>query len=212
VLTSVSLGALAVGGCRTVTYGSFPLNACEDKVVDLATLLAQSYDYVEEREVSGERGYPSPVDAGTGPAPEFKLKRSAGAKCRNATDAAACTQRLNEVRATQGYPLDHRGRVLGYRYYVVSKGDRVSVIDGAGITFAQALAPIDTPQKAAVLAALAEGPFPACKESVRKTEDGFDVFVESTSCLGPFEAVVHVSSRGDVTTVKRNAGKSTCVG
>lgn len=183
---------LALSGCNKLKR--FDLPACEGGF-SLTKAMLPGFDYAELRDTS----QPGQVLDAT------------GEKCSRAADKGACEQKLAAASSTKGWSNGSNGRMPGHHYVVATRDDEVVVIDGSA-KLGAVLAPIDTPARAAAVAAIERGISPACKGSVRKVTDGFEVHLESDSCFGPADEVIRVSTDGRTTVISADHKPATCVG
>ena len=100
----------------------------------------------------------------------------------------------------------------GHRYIVASRGDDVFLVDQSSKTVGQALAPIDSPAKAALVASIATGIAASCKSSVRRAGGAHEVYLKTDSCFGPVQELVRVEPDGKTRSLKRVTKPSSCVG
>lgn len=197
-----SIGAVLVAGvvvsgatCWRMTRG-FDLNPCDGQErLTLVQAMLTNFDYAEIRSTQGS----TPLDA-------------AGKKCATASNVAACEQAVADATSTTGWSNGSHGRMPGFVYLVVTRGDEVKVVNNDPLTVQQVLAPIDTAMKAAVVASVARGLSPSCDRSVRKTETSFEVHLETESCFGPRDEVIAVDAAGATTVLSESHGPATCVG
>ena len=197
MLPSCLAVGLALISCRG--GGGFPERACSAETFSLVDAMRPAFAYAELRESTGEKSVPRVVGA-------------SGEKCKGAKDMASCTTHLEEATTTAGFANGSHGRMPGFRYLVVTRDDEVIVIDGHARTVGAALAPIDTPEKAAAAAASARNITPSCGGSVRRIGGGFEVHLASDSCFGPVDEVVRVGNDGAVNVVTSERKPATCVG
>ncbi len=192
-------------GCkRFSSSGSFPEKACKGPAFSLSEAVVPRLDYAELREISGFAN----SDEKDGP---LVLQR-AGEPCKSARDKASCTARLMSARATRGFSNQRNGRMPGFRYLVVTRGDDVTVVDEADKKLASVLGTVDDPYQAAAVASLERGLVPACERSVRTEDDSFVVHLATDSCFGPVDEVVRIAHDGRVTVLSRETKPASCVG
>jgi len=189
--------ALGVVGCRS----GFSESACTGEELSLPEAMLGAYDYAELRETSGHG-----QDAKT------RVLTSAGAPCKTARDTAACSASLGRAAASSGFSNGSDGRMPGFHYLVVTRGDEVRVVNGRELTVGAALVPIDSPSKAAAAAAVDRGMPPQCHGSVRRANGAFEVHLTRSSCRGPRDEVVRVTPDGRVEVVSSASKPATCVG
>ena len=194
------LVVLVASACATpLGWGSFSESGCPGETFSLVAAFVPAYDYAELRMTQGQ-------------GEAFTVETTAGAKCRGAKDVKACEARLGDLRSTKGFSNGSHGRMPGHRYIVATRGDEVVVVDGTTKTVGQALAPIDSPAKAALVASVATGIAPACKSSVRRVGSAYEVFLNSDSCFGPVKELMRVEPDGRTRSVERVTKPSSCVG
>ncbi len=200
---AAAAAAVAVLGssasCRTFAgWGSFNEAACPGEQFSLTDAFLGSFDYAELRqaEQSGQ----------------FRVMAKSGEPCKNAKNKPACEAQLAEAKAADGWSNGSHGRMSGFMYLVATKDDQVTVVDQHATTSGQALSPIDTPAKAAAVAAVTYGITPDCKNSVRRVGSAYEVHLKSDSCFGPSEEIVRVFAAGNMELVKEEHGSASCVG
>jgi hypothetical protein len=186
------IAAVALAGCKS--NPTFDLPACSG-AFRVTTAFVPLYDSAELRETNGEK----PLE-------------TAGKRCAKATDVAACEQKVAAKTSKHGWSNGSHGREPGHHYIVATRGDEVLLIDNELIRVERALAPIDTPGKAATVAFVQRALAPACTSSVRKVEDGFEVFLKTESCLGAGEEIIRVNTNGTTSVIKSEFKPGTCVG
>jgi hypothetical protein len=198
VVTGLVLTAGVGAACwRTVRNSVFTENACSGDTFKLTAVFLPAWDFAELRQSNGD-------------ATQRSLE-SSGTACARATAREACEAALAAATSKEGWSNGSHGRMPGHHYIVATRGDEVVVIDGAA-RLGTALAPIDSPAKAAVLAFVERGIGFSCERSVRTVEGGFEVHLVSDSCLGPADEVIGVSTVGVTTVLSSDYGRATCVG
>lgn len=198
-LVLVPCGVLSAACGTPFGWGSFSEGGCSGETFSLVGAFVPTYDYAELRSTHG-----------SGVAPT--VEGSAGVKCRGAKDVRACEARLAEVRSDKGFSNGSHGRMPGHRTIVATRGDEIVVVDQSTRTAGQALAPIDSPAKAALVASIATGIAPSCKHAVRRVGAAFEVHLKSDSCFGPVEELFRVEASGEARSLKRVTKPSSCVG
>lgn len=196
--TAVVTLVLGVAGCRPGA-GAFSERACSAESFSLVDGLLPTFEFAELRETGGPKGPARTLGA-------------AGEKCKSAKDKSSCEVHVTEASATSGFSNGSHGRLSGYRFLVATRGDEVVVIDGRTKTVGAALAPIDTPAKAAAAAYGSRDIVPKCGGSVRRAGKAFEVHLTSDSCFGPVDEIVSVANDGTVSVVTSERGSATCVG
>jgi hypothetical protein len=86
------------------------------------------------------------------------------------------------------------------------------VVDERTLTIGAALAPIDTPGKAAAVASINRNLGFDCERAVRTVEGGFEVHVFTGSCFGPRDEVIKVAASGATEVISSESSPGTCVG
>ncbi|MFO0598122.1 MAG: hypothetical protein U0228_22660 [Myxococcaceae bacterium] len=193
----VLVAAVAVSGatCWRMAAGSFDLAACDGEYFTTAEALVPPFDYVEIRDTT--RGEPATTK---------------GEKCAAASDKTKCAAAIDAATSTEGWSNGSNGRMPGYTYAVLNRGDEVIVVDQRTRTMASVLTPIDSPRKAALVASLTRNLNPSCKKSVRAATGGWEVHLATDSCFGPREETVLVRTTGEVEIVSEWHGEQTCIG
>lgn len=195
-------GLLSAAGCKRLS-GSFPEKACKGPSFSLSESVVPKLDYAELRDTSsfveGEEkdGY--------------HVLQRAGERCKTAHDKAACAARVESARATRGFSNQSYGRLRGFRYLVVTRGDDVTVVSGDR-DLAAALGSVEDPYQAAAIASIESGLVPACEHSVRAEGNAFIVHLATDNCFGPEDLVVRVDRDGRLTVISRETKPGTCVG
>jgi hypothetical protein len=195
-------GIVGTTGCKRLS-GSFPETACKGAAFSLSEAVVPKLDYAELRDTSsfaaGEE-----VDG-------YHVLQRAGEPCKTARDKAACKEHVRSARATRGFSNDSNGRLRGFRYLVVTRGDDVTIVSGDR-ELAAALGTVEDRYEAAAIASIGSGLVPACEHSVRAEGSAFVVHLATDSCFGPEDLVVRVERDGRVTVVSRETKPGTCVG
>lgn len=183
---------------RTLRNGVFTERACAGPSFSITGAFVPTYDYAELRDTSGDS--------------TSRVLESSGTRCGKATVPEACESAVAAATAKTGWSNGSHGRMPGHNYLVVTRGDEVLVIDESTRKVGRALAPIDSPVKAAVVAFIERGIGVSCERSVRTVEGGFEVHLVTESCLGPADEVIGVAVDGNTTVLSSEHGQSTCVG
>lgn len=184
---------LLLAGCKSGKR--FELAACQG-AFSLPRALVPAFDYAELRDTEAPG----------------KVLEAAGEKCARASDRQACEERLAAKTSKAGWSNGSNGRRPGHHYLVATRGNDVFLIDGEMIKLEVALAPVDSPVKAAAIAATQRSITPACEGSVRQVEGGFEVHLTTDSCFGPADEVIKVSTDGSTTVISSDHKPPTCVG
>ena len=202
-LFSSGLVASSEGCKRFSSSGSFPEKVCKGPAFSLSEAVVPRLDYAELRESSGF----AKTDEKDAP----QVLQRAGEPCKTARDKASCAARLASAHATRGFSNQTSGRLPGFRYLVVTRGDEVTVVSGAQ-ELAAVLGTVDDPYQAAAVASLQSGLVPSCEGSVRVEGGSFVVHLATDSCFGPVDEVLRVDHDGRVTVVSNETKPATCVG
>ena len=200
----VAVGLLLVGGVtlsgaacwRALRAGSFPERACAGERFSLTGAFVPGFDYAELR------------DTRSGP----RALESSGTKCGQAKDREGCEAALAAASSKEGWSNGTNGRMPSRHYVVAVRGDEVVVVNAADEGLGAALAPIDSPVKAAAIASIARGIGVSCERSVRTTGAGFEVHLVTDSCFGPADEVIGVARDGQLTVISQEHGPRTCMG
>jgi hypothetical protein len=196
VLLSAGVTLSGAACWRTLRSGSFPERACEGERFSLTAAFVPGFDYAELRDTS----------SGT------RALAASGTQCGRAKDREACEAALAAATSKEGWTNGSNGRMPGRHYVVATRGDEVLVVNGAALGLAAALAPIDSPVKAAAVASTARGIGVSCERSVRKAGAGFEVHLVTDSCFGPADEVIAVAPDGKLTVISEEHGPQTCMG
>lgn len=192
------LGGVVVSGAacwKTLRNGTFTDSACGTGAgFTLTATFVPAYDFAELRETSGDS--------------TFRVLESSGTRCVS----EACDAALSAASSQSGWSNGSNGRLPGHRYVVAMRGENAFVIDQDKLRLGAALAPIDTPQKAAAVASIDRNLGVRCEPSVRKVESGFEVHLSTSSCFGPRDEVIGVAVNGETKVISSESGPSTCVG
>ncbi len=196
-ISLVVVAALAVVGIVVLrkSGSSFDQRACTGTTFTLTGALLPTFDYAELRETDNEK----PLEM-------------SGERCRGAKDKGDCERKVASRSSKEGWRNGSDGRRPGHHYLVATRGDDVFLIDNVMIKLPLALAPIDSPAKAAAIAFVERGIAPSCEGSVRAVEQGFEVHLKTDSCRGPTDEILRVSTEGALEVVKSDVKPPTCVG
>ena len=203
VLAAVGV-ALAAGmllngeSCRRVYRdGIFTDSPCTDGALLITSAFVPRYDFAELRDTSNHS----------------LVLQSAGKRCATATSVETCEAAVAAARSETGWH-DGRGRWGGQRshlYIVATRGDAVHVFDGSDI--GAALAPIDSPLKAALVASIDRGIGLGCERAVRQVDTGYEVQLTSGDCRDLREEVIRVAVNGYLMVISTEAGPGqACLG
>lgn len=185
--------ALLASSCTRANAASYDLKICDDAYLSIVKGLARSFDYAEVRDTAAAREV-----------------ESAGEKCKTAKQRDACLKAVESTTATTGWNNGSHGRRPGANYAVVTRGDEVLVLTPDNI--AAALAPIDTPVKAALIATVQRGVGAKCEGAVRSVKGRYEVHLVSDSCFGTVDDVVLIDAKGALEVVSSSHGPARCVG
>jgi hypothetical protein len=123
-----------------------------------------------------------------------------------------CEAALAAASSDTGWSNGSNGRMPGHNYIVAMKGDKAFVVDGRTLRIGAALAPIDSPAKAAAVASIDRSLGFDCEKTARKVEGGYEVHVSTDSCFGPRDEVIKVATNGDTEVISADSSPGTCVG
>lgn len=130
-----------------------------------------------------------------------------GDLCSKAADEAACEKSIApQLNRSSWTSRTYSGCCVkeSSTYIVATRGDDVVVVK-SNADFTRAFGPVDSPEKAAFLVSLSQGPRTIlCKRSnVRKEGSAFEVLTENhDSCAGSFETLYRVTANGSVEMVE----------
>lgn len=189
----VLLVPLFASACSKADAASYELKICDEAYLSIVKGLAKSFDYAEVRNTSSAREV-----------------ESAGEKCKTAKQRDACLKAIESATATTGWNNGSHGRLPGYNYAVVTRGDEVIALTPDNL--AAALAPIDTPVKAALIATAQRGVGAKCEGAVRAVKGRYEVHLVSDSCFGSVDDVVLIDAKGALEVVSSSHGPARCVG
>lgn len=193
------LAALAVAGLSLSAVmwrylSAPPQPVCRGEAFSLTDALIPTFDFVELR----ERG------------DEVTVLERAGLRCGAARDRSRCEAAFNALAEPEGWHVyrDHRNL---RRFLVATRGDEVLAITNEQTSLRRALAPIDSPAKAAAMVAVSQGLGIDC-ESVSRGGDGWDVHHEADNgCSGASDVMLHVSLDGAITVISSKLRPATCM-
>lgn len=187
------LSAALLASCSKADAASYDLKICDDAYLAIVKGLAKSFDYAEVRNTSSAREV-----------------ESAGEKCKTAKQHDVCLKAVESTTSSTGWNNGSHGRLPGYKYAVVTRGDEVIAVTPDNI--AAMLAPIDTPVKAALIATVQRGVGAKCEGAVRAVKGRYEVHLVSDSCFGSVDDVVLIGAKGALEVVSSSHGPARCVG
>jgi hypothetical protein len=188
-------GVVASGAScwKTVRNANFTESACTDGKFSLTSTFVPAYDFAELRQTGGQ--------------PTFRVLQSSGTCAGESCEAA-----LKAATSSEGWSNGSNGRLPGHNYIVAMKGDKAFIVDGSSLTMGAALAPIDSPAKAAAVASIERNLGFDCEKAARKVEGGYEVHVSTDSCFGPRDEVIKVTTDGRTEVIRSDSSPGTCVG
>ena len=193
----VLLAGVVVSGAscwRTMRNASFTESACtaEGKFSLTGTFLP-TYDFAELRQTGWE--------------PKVQVLQASG-KCAD----ESCEAALKAASSNEGWSNGSNGRMPGHNYIVAMKGDKAFIVDGTSLTIGAALAPSDSPAKAAAVASIDRSLGFDCQKAAKKVEGGYEVHVSTDRCFGPRDEVIKVTAEGRTEVISSDSSPGTCVG
>ena len=189
----VLLVPLVASSCSKADAASYDLKICDDAYLSIVKGLAKSFDYAEVRNTSSAREV-----------------ESAGEKCKTATQRDVCLKAVESTTSSTGWNNGSHGRLPGYKYAVVTRGDEVIAVTPDNL--ATVLAPIETLGKAALIATGLRGVGAKCEGAVRAVKGRYEVHLVSASCFGSVDDVVLIDAKGALEVVSSSHGPARCVG
>lgn len=188
----VLLAGVVVSGASCWRSLRFTESACNGGAFSLTGTFLPAYDFAELRQTDWES--------------KITVLQSSG------TCQGSCKTALDAATSSQGWSNGSNGRMPGHHYIVAMKGDKAFIIDNSALTIGAALAPIDSPAKAAAVASISRNLGFDCQRAARKVEGGYEVHVSTDSCFGPRDEVIKVAVNGETEVISADSSPGTCVG
>lgn len=193
---TVLVAGVVVSGAscwRTIRNTRFTESACTGGKFSLTSTFLPAYDFAELRQTGWEE--------------KFQVLQSSGT-----CSGESCEAALKAASSKEGWSNGSNGRMPGHNYIVAMKGDKAFIVDGTSLTIGAALAPIDSPAKAAAVASIDRNLGFDCEKAARQVEGGYEVHVSTDSCFGPRDEVIKVTADGRTEVISSDSSPGTCVG
>ncbi|MFO0678788.1 MAG: ferritin-like domain-containing protein [Polyangiaceae bacterium] len=139
----IALVPATLAACGSgVSRSGFDQNVCtqEGRKPLVGVRFAQTFDYVELREVGGGSG------SGTAP----RITDSIGEKCKTATDASACARAYDTLDVGEGWNVPTSGDVVSRHVLVTTAGDTVAVVKSV-LDLDKLVSPVESVANAALV-------------------------------------------------------------